>query len=729
MSSIGEAESGGGTVVKLPPGPMADSPITTKITSASQDDRVSINVANRKAKMDERKRELLLEARSARVEWIHEDNISANEDDDDEIFNVGNNTSNTNLLNELQACTTDVLPCAPQIIESMLSSNCEWRRQYNKNITSQTNGTLRQILEKQNLSWKLVSQKSSLKDKEGGELKHDDDAAVKNSSLDLPSVPSAQYYATFLNTLCEPSAANVVISIQQFIKTIQTAADVMVASMQEDVDNSSGGGTKESERKVANNGDDVPAHTPAQDHHNHGTSLAKAVRGFINKTVRELEEHEAFHDYLYPQKQSPIAGDNGDNKATIDAAAREELLASLEKFVYSKCRRDIDKVLLTACEEIKDAKSMKTLEVELHDKMLSLQFVTPAHLEIQCLKSKSTSDTVDSHESIDLSYTIQQIQSIHGLSSPRQMLQSILLAHRGVSVALNEACGQETTGADDVLPTLILATLRAHPPHLLSSLRFIEDFAPISLLRGEAGYAYTNLCGAMQFIRELDMDGHLAEVISLEGTGEKSAVLSIGPEEFRLGLEMCRRKMKAKMEEKEQLKLGSVEECMNNDYHGGYDANNEQCINGTSFQINITAHDVRDARTRGETIDLDWAMRKQSKSALLQRNATDASSDTIKYNQQLNLPPEEPPLPSHFLRSYSYLTSNPDSIGIRDLPKLLKEYKMLVHVTEKLLNERSVWRESERKRQTKLERQQLEKDFLDVGIDEDGNSPKLANGH
>ena len=54
---------------------------------------------------------------------------------------------------------------------------------------------------------------------------------------------------------------------------------------------------------------------------------------------------------------------------------------------------------------------------------------------------------------------------------------------------------------------------------------------------------------------------------------------------------------------------------------------------------------------------------------------------------------------------------------------------MLVHVTEKLLNERSVWRESERKRQTKLERQQLEKDFLDVGIDEDGNSPKLANGH
>ena len=55
---------------------------------------------------------------------------------------------------------------------------------------------------------------------------------------------------------------------------------------------------------------------------------------------------------------------------------------------------------------------------------------------------------------------------------------------------------------------------------------------------------------------------------------------------------------------------------------------------------------------------------------------------------------------------------------------------MLVHATEKLLNERSVWREGERKRQMRAERHQLEQDFIDyVGTDENDSSAKLSNGH
>ena len=717
MSSQVAAESGGrGTIVKLPPA-SASATNTTTSSSLCQDHDVNAKIANRKAKMAERKRELLLEARSARIEWIH-DNSG---DDNCNIFTEGASNNNTNLLNELQACTSDILPSAPQLIESMLSStNCDWARIYNsKNRTAQNNSTLRHVLEKQSLSWKsVVSKKSSPKEGEN-EVKSNNISmkVVKNSTLDLPSVPSPQYYTNFLNTLCEPSAANIVLSMQQFVKTIHEATNVMVSSMEE-----SGTTTKT---------------TPATDHQDHGISLAKAVRGFLNKTMREMEEHDAFHYSLYPrhpqqQQQSlttegSIAGN--DQTPTMDAAAREELLSSLEKFVYSKCRRDIDRVLLTACEEIKDGngKSMKTLEGELHDKMLSLQFVTPAHLEVQCLKSKSTATTSDdTHENIDLSYTLQQILSIHNQSSPRQMLQSILLAHRGVSIALDEACGGNgdgPPGADDILPTLILATLRAHPPNLLSSLRFIEDFAPMPLLRGETGYAYTNLCGAMQFIRELDMDGHMAEVISLEDTGEKSSVLSIGPDEFRLGLEMCRRKMKEKAEEMSSVKPGDfTDDVVKFDMNG--DLNDKKTL-----QINITARDVRDAREQGETVDLDWAMSKQRKSMLDQGHINImANSGQEHHSQQqiLNIPPEEPPLPSKFSRSYSYLTAQPDNIGIRDLPKLLKEYKMLVHATEKLLNERSVWRESERKRQTKLERAKLEQNIVDViGMDMDS----VPNGH
>jgi len=702
MSNQGVMDYAGGTVVDLPPASSSSNTqtkINTTTSSEVNNNDIVNTISKRRAKMDERKRELLLEARSARIEWIH----SGGEDDDEDDTNNNTSANNTNLLTELQACTSDILPCAPQIIESMLSSNCDWRRQYNKSSSaSRNNGALRQVIEKQNLSWKLVKKVNNTDE----EVKvNDASAAVQNnSSLGLPSIPSSQYYTNFLNTLCEPSAANLVISIQQFCKTIHEAANVMVESMSQTDNN-----------KDAKESGDGATKTPSADQHNHGTSLAKAVRGFINKTIREMEDHEAFHDCLYPQKQEEHQQD-GDIKPIINEAAREELLASLEKFVYTKCRHDIDKVLLTACEEVQVSKSMKTLEMELHDKMLSLQFVTPSHLEIQSLKK------IENGNNIDLSYIIQQIQSIHGQSSPRQMLQCILSAHRGVSFALDKACGgRDPPGADDILPTLILATLRSHPKHLLSSLRFIEDFAPMPLLRGEMGYAYTNLCGAMQFIRELDIDGHMAEVISLEGTGEKSAVLSIGPEEFRLGLELCRRKIEENAESLNSNTDGDIEDGSNENV-------DDESAKKSLLNFDIKARDVRKARSKGETIDLDWALKKQSKSFLQQGKVTnDAKNPDL---QQLNLPPEEPPLPSQFSRSYSFLTTHPDNIGIRDLPKLLKEYKMLVHATEKLLNERSVWREGERKRQMRAERHKLEQDFIDyVGIDENDSSAKLANGH
>jgi len=49
-----------------------------------------------------------------------------------------------------------------------------------------------------------------------------------------------------------------------------------------------------------------------------------------------------------------------------------------------------------------------------------------------------------------------------------------------------------------------------------------------------------------------------------------------------------------------------------------------------------------------------------------------------------------------------------------DLPRLLKEYRMLVHATESLLNERQTWRESERKRLMQMEREKLERTYEDV---------------
>ena len=152
---------------------------------------------------------------------------------------------------------------------------------------------------------------------------------------------------------------------------------------------------------------------------------------------------------------------------------------------------------------------------------------------------------------------------------------------------------------------------------------------------------------------------------------------------------------------------------------------------------------MRDARSRGEIVDLDWALKKQREvlwnrgevadpisKPVADETDEDATAAARRRQQRLNLPPEALNLPPQFSRSYSFLTAHPDNIGIRDLPQLLNEYKMLVHVTELLLNERSVWRESERKRQSRLERERLERDFADlIGVDEGVGGGELANGH
>jgi len=95
---------------------------------------------------------------------------------------------------------------------------------------------------------------------------------------------------------------------------------------------------------------------------------------------------------------------------------------------------------------------------------------------------------------------------------------------------------------------------------------------------------------------------------------------------------------------------------------------------------------VRDACSRGEIVDLDWALKKQREAPWHRREVADPISKPVAdetdedataaarcRQQRLNLPPEALNLPPQFSRSYSFLTAHPDNIGIRDLPQLLNE--------------------------------------------------------
>lgn len=702
------------TSITTPPVPPSTAAVTA--TASAVDGGVNENIARRRAQMDSRKHDLLIEARAARMEWILHA-ATANRDAD-----VGVETQN-NSLSDLQACSEGILPSALQIIDVMMPK-------------SDKSETLRRIMNEQSLSWDSVGAHS---DRTSG-------AAVGAINQRNPTDTGAAgggdddgHYNTFLQILCEPASADLVMSLQKFCKTIEEASNVMVTAMQEggddggDINNDITGSSQESWGNTKPSSDSTIKSVDADEERiDHGATLAKAIRGFIKTTTREMEDHESFHDYLYPRRENgditPLSnGAAAETSTAIDSAAKEQLSFSLEQFVYKKCRPYIDMVLLAEKEKITNtnsAKTMKELQSEIHAKMQSLQFVSPAHLEISCLKNGSD---------VDFSYAMGQLRSILDQSSPRQILHTIRLAHQGVSKALAEAGGPSSTGegnhgknlpgADDVLPALILATLRAHPPTLPMALRFIEAFASPLLLRGEAGYAYTNMCGAMQFIVELDVQSHLAEVMALE-EGIKGASLLISPEEMKAGLDASRRKIMKKKDEllEEQEKMNAKDDAHSREREEFVFVDAVDKDDAASFNINISARQVREARLHGESVDLDWAIERRNKSTWQEGRVRDVSkpSPANDDGDGQHLPPEEPPIPPQFTRSYNFLTTPAENISLRDLPRLLNEYKMLVHTTEVLLNERMVWRESERKRQMKLQRETLEQNFLNVVGNGDG---------
>jgi hypothetical protein len=765
-----------GTVVQLPPpaaGPTAapasdvniavssdEAPhaavkgMSSKTTTDSQD-AINANIHKRNASREERKRELLIEARKARIDWILG---SVNEDAKDlkEVLN-----GKKNPLRELQACASEGISCAPDVVEALLSSKLEGSGDKN-DVTARIASEVKRILETERLSWENVSSSSNCvlqnpsTEKSAGAIEQlqNDQSAI----LTMPPVPQTQSYNLFLQILCQSDAADVVFSMQKFCKTIEEAARVML-SVKEDEKLKEKNAKYEREKKLLQqhqhplgsssqtaNGSSVAgeslhvrftsgereAQKPVQSaapQHNNSISLAKAVRGFINTTFREVQSHDAFKVFSDPKKD----GMESD-------AAKDELFACIETFVFMKCHKNIYNVLGAELETPDDhdhegispsttsiLKTADEVETELQDKMKLLQFVTPEHLEIKCLKMAVSTDH-QSADIVDLSESIDHLRSMKHQSSPRLKLRSILLAHRGVNASLNAVLGKQKGGspspsppsADDVLPTLILAVLRAQPDQIVTDLRFIEFFAAASLLRGEAGYAYTNLCGAVQFLRKLDMEGHAAEV-SLGGLGE-GAVLSISPDDFKAGMEQSRKAMK--LIEDNILNETSVSDDQNAPKDDTGESSACNTLTESLFQMNISGRDIREARANGETISIEWALKRQ-KEMLWQHGrvpATTSEGPDVSVSDH-NLPPEEPPLPSRFNRTYSFLATHPDDIRINDLPKLLSEYRMLVHATESLMSERSSWRESEKKRQMQLSRSVLERDYNDVI-----HGSEMANG-
>jgi len=327
-------------------------------------------------------------------------------------------------------------------------------------------------------------------------------------------------------------------------------------------------------------------------------------------------------------------------------------------------------------------------------------------LEISCL-TKSVDGDDDGFDLEELlKGPMDALRSVGLYYSAYDKLQRIMALYKAVNAALSEALnrgqkeetedGRKTKpkklpSADDVLPTIILTVLLAKPERLHLDLEIVEDFSPPEYLRGEAGYAFTNLYGAVHFLLDLDLD--------------EPKSLSIGAEEFKKGLEASRAKTENRIRRASALTTSPSSDA-------------EQCAAADIIEVasvNIPPIEIRMARRRGEDVDLDWAMRWTEQNTQLsikgdeslspeertELHASAAAMTTAAADQGASSGERNDDymgaLPHGFNRSYSFLTTRPEEVRLSDLPKLLSEYRMLVHTTEVLLAERAEKDRAERR--------------------------------
>jgi len=133
-------------------------------------------------------------------------------------------------------------------------------------------------------------------------------------------------------------------------------------------------------------------------------------------------------------------------------------------------------------------------------RMRGLSFVQPEHLDIPPARADASA----------LAAAAAELARMDTFKAPRDKLVCVLNACRIVGDALAAGGGvgggaaspssPQASGADDFLPLLILALIRASPPRLASNLEYVQRFRGGARFTGEASYFFTQLYSAASFV-------------------------------------------------------------------------------------------------------------------------------------------------------------------------------------------------------------------------------------
>ncbi|CAD8192982.1 unnamed protein product [Paramecium pentaurelia] len=149
-------------------------------------------------------------------------------------------------------------------------------------------------------------------------------------------------------------------------------------------------------------------------------------------------------------------------------------------------------VMKPLCSKLISIDLVKDREIEFSMKTYS--FVQAKHLEID--------ENIEKHKMFN--QVVDLISKIDKVETPREKLNCIVNAGKQTSAIVNQMANNQPTGADNLLPVLIYATLKAQPQKAYSNILFVSYYRSPKRITGEDEYYFTTYESTLQFIEKLD---------------------------------------------------------------------------------------------------------------------------------------------------------------------------------------------------------------------------------
>jgi hypothetical protein len=275
-------------------------------------------------------------------------------------------------------------------------------------------------------------------------------------------------YAIFLENLCLRDSISIVKSFQQFISKFESRVRMRRTSVESHCFVNEKSNTEEI------------------------TTSAQSIWMFLEYISSEMEGSEI---------PGWRAGSEGSNNQL-----KEQTKSYCEKFIFSKLYSS------TFHSDYEDC----FLNEKLRERIQSLSFLLPEHLDIKVLCNDGSSRRESNNKEVESSGNGRKMDSVDeavlllsGLEHaicPDDKMNCI----RGASTSITRGLMQMNTfnedggniplpGADDILPLLIYCVKESNPPYLYSELKYLQIYLDPSQLQSEPGYlisvAFYYLCG------------------------------------------------------------------------------------------------------------------------------------------------------------------------------------------------------------------------------------------